>query len=105
MYNQKYIQKEDNMVTGVAHIDFILHESMNLKDKRSVVKKIIDRSRNRFNAAISEVDHLDLYQRGKIGVAVISNNRRHANSMLDNIVNFIEGMHIIDIINIQIELF
>lgn len=93
------------MVTGTVCIDFILHDCGNLKEKRSIVKKIIDRSRNHFNAAISEVDYLDLCQRGKIGIAVVSNDRRHANSMLDKVINFIEGLHLVDIIYVQMELF
>ena len=93
------------MVTGAGCIDFILHDCGNLKEKRSIVKKMIDRSRNHFNAAIAEVDYLDLCQRGKVGVAVVSNDRRHANSMLDKIINFIEDLHLVDIIDAKIELF
>jgi uncharacterized protein YlxP (DUF503 family) len=62
-----------------------------LKGKRSIVRRIVERARHRFNAAIAEVADMDLHRRAVLGFAVVSNDSRHANSMIDTIVAFIAG--------------
>jgi uncharacterized protein len=74
------------MVVGVCRITFGLPGNDSLKGKRKVVRALIDRARNKFNAAISEVAALDEHRRAIVGIAVVSNDGPHANSMLDHIV-------------------
>jgi len=92
------------MTIGIVEISFITHGCFSLKEKRSIVKRLIERTRSRFNAAIAEVDFLDSCQRGKIGACVVSNDSRHANSLLDQIVDFMENMYVADIVKIRTEL-
>jgi uncharacterized protein YlxP (DUF503 family) len=80
------------MVVGVCRITFSLPGNDSLKGKRSVVRRIIDRTKSRFNAAVAEVDELDTHRRAVIGVAVVSNDSSHANSMLDRITSFMAGL-------------
>lgn len=89
------------MITGMVGIEFLLHDCQTLKDKRSIVKRIIDRTKNRFNISIAEIDCLDLCQRGIIGIAAVSNNKRHVNSMIDKVINFIEKLNLVDIIMVE----
>lgn len=76
------------MVVGVCRITFGLPGNDSLKGKRRVVRRIVDRTRNQFNAAVAEVGSLDDHRRAAIGFAVLSNDGRHANSMLDTISAF-----------------
>lgn len=76
------------MVVGVCRITFGLPGNDSLKGKRRVVRRIVDRTRNQFNAAVAEVGDLDDHRRAAIGIAVLSNDGRHANSMLDTISAF-----------------
>jgi uncharacterized protein len=80
------------VVVGVCRITFGLPGNDSLKGKRRVVRRIVDRARNQFNAAVAEVGDLDQHRRAQIGFAVISNDGRHANSMLDNISGFVSGL-------------
>jgi len=93
------------MIVGAIEIDFILHDCHSLKDKRSVVKRIIDRTKNRFRVSVAEVDCLDLRNRGRIGVAVVSNDKRHANSILSQVSDFIENLCLVDITKIDMFFF
>jgi len=93
------------MVTGTADIDFILHDCRTLKEKRSVVKSLIARTQNSFKISIAEIDFLDLCKRGRIGFAVVSNDRRYANSVIDKVINFIENLQLVDIIDVNVNLF
>lgn len=80
------------MVVGVSQIAFSLPGNDSLKGKRSVVRRIVDRTRAKFNAAVAEVDALDVHRRAVIGVSVVSNDARHANSMIDRITSFMAGL-------------
>ena len=71
------------VVVGVCRIAFCLPGNDSLKGKRRVVRRIVDRTRNKFNAAVAEVGALDEHRRRVLGFAVVSNDARHANSMLD----------------------
>ena len=46
--------------------------------------------RNNFNASVSEIAN-DKWQRGQIGVSIVSNDSRFLDSQLRKIMNFVEG--------------
>ena len=61
-----------------------------LKEKRMVVKSIIEKARHKFNISIAEVEEQDRHKIIAIGFACVTNEISHANSMIDNVINFIE---------------
>ena len=67
-----------------------LPESTNLKEKRQVARSLTTRLRNKFNVAVAEIDHNDLWQRLTIGVCCVSNDTAHAHEMMSKIVSFVE---------------
>lgn len=79
------------MVIGVGYVTIHVQESSSLKDKRRVVKSLVERARGRFNASIAEVDHLDARQIAGIGFVCVSNSGAHADQMLAEIVRFVEA--------------
>jgi len=56
-------------------LEISLPYAHSLKEKRSVVQKIRDRLRSRFNVAVAELDHQDVWQQATLGVVSISNSR------------------------------
>lgn len=80
------------MVVGVLRVDLSIPGNRSLKGKRSVVRKVLDRVRNRFQVSAAEVAHLDAHQRAGLAFAVVSNDGRHANEMLDRIADAVEGL-------------
>ncbi len=79
------------MIVGVCQISLSLPGVASLKAKRSIVRKVLDRTANRFNVSVAEVGQQDAHRRALLGFAVVSGDRRHANSMLDSIAEFVEG--------------
>ena len=79
------------MVVGVCQISLSLPGVTSLKAKRSIVRKVLDRTANRFNVSVAEVGQQDAHRQATLGFAVVSGDRRHANSMLDSIASFVEG--------------
>lgn len=81
------------MVVGVSRFVIGLPGVSSLKAKRSVVRRIVDRTSGRFNAAVAEVGSLDVHQRAELGVAVISNEAAHCHRMLEEIAKYVESLH------------
>jgi hypothetical protein len=77
------------MHVSLCQIELRLPENHSLKGKRQVIKSIITRLQNRFNVSVAEVDNQDLWQLATLGVACVSNHRRHADETLANVVKFI----------------
>ena len=75
-----------------------------MKDKRQVVKSLIDRVKSRFNVAVAEVDALDVHQRSVIGLVSISNSSQHLNQMLSRTIEFIENMHLAILLDYEMDL-
>ncbi len=62
-----------------------------LKGKRHVLKGLKEKVRAKFEVAVAEVDHHDIWQRATLAVACVSDDSRHANEVVSKAMNFIEG--------------
>ena len=78
------------MTIGFCNIDLYLPECASLKQKRSVLKSITTRARNKFNVSVSELGDNDRWQRAQLGIAIVANNSRYANQVLSKVVDLIE---------------
>ena len=92
------------MVIGIGRITFRLSECHSLKEKRKIIKSIIARVQNNFNASVAEVALNDVHQRAEIGVALVGNDRRTINSKIDKLIEFIEKLQLAEIINSDMEI-
>ncbi len=78
------------MVIGVGYIEINVFEAHSLKEKRRVVRSLIERTRHRFNASVAEVDYQDIWQMAAIGVTCVSNSSQHAESMIQEVLSYLE---------------
>ena len=81
------------MFVGVVRIELHLPGSASLKDKRSVLRSLKERIRERVRASVAEVDHQDLWQRAALGVAVVSGERRQVGEMLEAVRRLVESSY------------
>ncbi len=79
------------MVVGIVRVVLSLPGNDSLKGKRSVVRSIIERARVKFHVAAAEVADMDAHRRATLGFAVVSNEARHVESILDKLVGFVAG--------------
>ncbi len=91
------------MVVGICHMGLLIHDSRSLKAKRQVLKKVVEKVKNRFNVSVAEVGSQDLWQRAELGFAAVGNDRAVINSVLDKVINFVEELHIVEITDHDIE--
>ncbi|OGP31583.1 MAG: cytoplasmic protein [Deltaproteobacteria bacterium GWC2_42_11] len=92
------------MVVGICQIDLLIHDSQSLKHKRQVLRRIIERTKSRFNVAVAEVGDNDVWQRSQIGFCAVGNDTKFINSVIDKTIDFIDGMHLAEIIDHRIEI-
>jgi len=74
------------MFVGWARVELHLPDARSLKDKRVVIRSILDGAHARIRCAGAEVDHLELHQRAALGFSVVSNEAGHAKRVIDEIV-------------------
>jgi uncharacterized protein len=56
-------------------LEIYLPACHSLKDKRRVVRGASERLRTKFKCSVAELDHQDLWQRSRLGIAVAGSNR------------------------------
>ncbi len=92
------------MHIGTLTIVVRLHDTESLKDKRQIIKSLIETTRQKFNVSIAEVDDLDLWRRATIGVACVANDSQHVNRVLDKLLDTLESNPAIDVGEVEMEI-
>ena len=57
-----------------------------------VLRRIKDRARLKFHIAIAEVGHQDAWQSAQLGFAVVANDRRFVESVVEHVVGFVDSL-------------
>lgn len=78
------------MKVGIARLTLYLPESGSLKEKRGIVKPIVERTRRRFHISIAEIEDLDDLRVATLGFSVVSNSSAHIDEMLQTVLASIE---------------
>lgn len=79
------------MVVGTLKVKIHLHMSQSLKQKRSEVKRILARIKQRIPAAYAEVGELDKWQVTQLGFACVSGDPNICERILDSVEDEIES--------------
>jgi uncharacterized protein YlxP (DUF503 family) len=91
------------MFVGVARYDLRLPDSSSLKDKRSIVRTLLEMLHKKFRCAAAEVEHQDLRQRAAIGVSVIADTPFHARKMLNEVSRRVETHPGVELLGSQVD--
>ncbi len=70
---------------GVLTLEMRLENAHSLKDKRHVVQSLKDRLRHKFNVAVAEIDHQDLWQRAVVAAVTVSGDHVFAEQVLQSV--------------------
>lgn len=92
------------MIVGLLTLDLHIPGANSLKEKRLVIKSLIERTRNKFNVSVSEVDAQELWQRSIIGIAYVANETIIINSVFEKIRNLVLNTHSVELIDATIEM-
>jgi len=82
-------------------VDLRFPSSHSLKEKRMLLKPLIDGLRNRFDASVAEVAYLDTWQRCQIGIALVSGEVAVVEQLGDQVERFIWGATDTEVLQIE----
>lgn len=86
------------MVVASLELTITFYAS-SLKDKRSVVKRVLARTRAQFNVSAAEVDELDNPNGAVLGFVSVGNDRRYLEGQLQALDQFVERLEICEIVD------
>ncbi len=79
------------MTVGICTIEIFIPAARSLKDKRQVLRGLLERVRAHHNVSVAEVDHQDLWQRAAIAIAAVASSKKPIDAMFQGILNEIEA--------------
>jgi uncharacterized protein len=74
---------------GALAVEIHLPGSRSLKDRRSVVRHLLDTSRHRYGVAAAEVEYQDLWQRAGLAFCAVAADASRVESVLDSVERFV----------------
>jgi len=92
------------MVVGTLKIEFFLPENRSLKGKRKIVRSMIDKVKSKFNVSVAEIGSNDKWQKIELGISAIGNDRRHIDSSLNHILEFLDALYLAPMVNSEMEI-
>jgi len=92
------------MFVGVARFELRLPGCSSLKEKRSALRGLSGLIRQKFNAAVAEVDHQDQHQRATVGVSVIADTQFHVRRMLHEVERHVQMYPRVETIDVFVDL-
>ncbi|HAG07715.1 MAG: hypothetical protein XD69_0327 [Clostridia bacterium 62_21] len=96
--------RSKTVFVGVLTVELFCHAAMSLKDKRRVLRSLLDRLRGRYNVACAEVDGHDRWQVATIGIASVSNSANHLQDLLAGVLRFIQSSVELEVMDHQVEI-
>ena len=92
------------MMHAVAlHLGLQLYASSSLKEKRSVIKSVKHRLRNRFNVSLAEVGGLDSWKQADLVVLTVASDRASLDSEVNAIFNFLNSDVRFEVVEREVE--
>lgn len=90
---------------GVCEVTFRMEWVTSLKEKRMVVKSLMEKTKHKFNVSVAEVALQENHKMTVIGFACVSNEKQHADNMLHNILDFMEKNTDASFISVEFDVF
>jgi uncharacterized protein YlxP (DUF503 family) len=77
------------MHVGVLQVHVHVPDAQSLKDKRRIVRGLLDRIRAKFEVAAAEVEDQDVWQSAVLGFSCVSSSNRHAESVMNAVLSYV----------------
>lgn len=91
------------MIVGICKLSLFLPDCQSLKDKRSILRRLKDKFFARFKISLAEVEEQDLWQRSGLGFAIVGNDKRLIESIMDKAIFFVESNGSVQVIDRAVE--
>jgi len=88
------------MHVAALELDLRIPHCHSLKEKRAVLKSILNGAANRYGVAAAEVDYQDKWQRSLVGFAYVSGTRSHAEDVMAKVERFVYSFPEVEVIDV-----
>ena len=92
------------MLVALERFDLRIPACGSLKEKRHVVKTLTAGIRSKFNVAVAEVDHHDLWQRTTIAVSAVAGDAYHVRRVMHEVEKFVDRWAEVEVIDADLTL-
>lgn len=93
------------MVIGLLKIELYIESSRSLKDKRRIIKSLIQKLKSKYsNLSVSEIELLNNWKKSIIAIVTVSNEITYINSVLDKVLNYIIAGYNYQVVKSDIEI-
>lgn len=93
---------DDGAVHVLAlRVELRLPEARSLKDKRQVVRSLLDRARHRFGVSVAEVDSADDPRAAVLGFAVVASSAHHAEEVMDSVERLVWSRPEVEVVSCE----
>lgn len=89
---------------GIIELTFRLDGCGSLKEKRQVVRSLVDRLRHHFNVSAAETKHQDVWDLAGIGISVISGDRGVVARLVEQLIDYAEETTEAELVGIHHEI-
>ena len=91
------------MHVAIVQLELHIPTSRSLKEKRAVLRPIVEGIRHRFQISVAEVGYQDKWQRALIGMAVVSDSYGHAVEVVDNVERWVLSKPEVEVTRFEME--
>ncbi|HYH27800.1 MAG TPA: DUF503 domain-containing protein [Actinomycetota bacterium] len=92
------------MLVALSTLDLRIPGCGSLKEKRHVMRSLTAGLRQKFNVAVAEVGHQDLWQRAEIGVSAVAEEGYHLRKVMHEVERFVARQPAVEIIDARLTL-
>lgn len=92
------------MVIGLLTLDLHFPGARSLKDKRQALRSLETRIRNKYNVALAEVEHQDLWQRARLAIVTVNTDHGHLDSTLSAVTSEAASARDIELLDANTEI-
>lgn len=92
------------MVVGICKLKLYAPWVHSLKEKRMIIRSLVGKVRSKFSISITEVEEMDVHQTVILGMSVVTNEVKLADTLLDQIISYIQENTEADLLDIDREI-
>ena len=74
-----------------AEVEFMIPAAHSLKEKRSVLQRMVTRTKQKFNVSVAEIDHQDVWQRTRLALVTVASAKDAAERELQHAMHFLQS--------------
>jgi len=91
------------LILAAIRVEALLYNVQSLKEKRSIIKSVSTRVKQRLNVSFAEIDHQDLWQRTEWAIVSVGSEKKQVERELQRAISIIESYHDLELTKISWE--